>query len=43
VLVTPEQARKVMEVYMAADVSAERNEPVSLPLNSTPSSAQAAE
>ncbi len=32
VLVTPEQARAVMEVYMAADLSAERNEPVSLPL-----------
>ncbi len=42
VLVTPEQARKVMEVYIAADVSAERNEPVSLPLNATPASAQAA-
>jgi predicted dehydrogenase len=36
VLVTPEQARKVMEVYIAADLSAERNEPVSLPLNATP-------
>ncbi|MGI9523103.1 MAG: Gfo/Idh/MocA family protein [Hyphomicrobiaceae bacterium] len=35
VLVTPEQARKVMEVYIAADLSAERNEPVSLPLNDT--------
>ena len=32
VLVTPEQARLVMEVYMAADLSAERNEVVSLPL-----------
>ena len=32
VLVTPEQARMVMEVYMAADLSAERNEPVDLPL-----------
>jgi len=32
VLVTAEQARAVMEVYMAADLSAERNEPVSLPL-----------
>lgn len=42
VLVTPEQARKVMEVYIAADVSAERNEPVSLPFNATPASAQAA-
>jgi scyllo-inositol 2-dehydrogenase (NAD+) len=32
VLVTPEQARIVMEVYTAADLSAERNEPVALPL-----------
>ena len=32
VLVTPEQARQVMEVYLAADLSAETNEPVSLPL-----------
>ena len=32
VLVTPEQARQVMEVYVAADLSAERNEPVSIPL-----------
>ncbi len=32
VLVTPEEARQVMEVYMAADISAERNEPVALPL-----------
>jgi scyllo-inositol 2-dehydrogenase (NAD+) len=32
VLVTPEQARQVMEVYIAADLSAERNQPVSLPL-----------
>lgn len=32
VLVTPEQARQVMEVYVAADLSAERNEPVALPL-----------
>ncbi|MBI3938125.1 MAG: Gfo/Idh/MocA family oxidoreductase [Betaproteobacteria bacterium] len=31
-LVTPEQARQVMEVYIAADLSAERNEPVALPL-----------
>ena len=36
VLVTVEQARKVMECYIAADLSAERNEPVSLPLNATP-------
>ncbi|MGE5151217.1 MAG: Gfo/Idh/MocA family protein [Rhodospirillaceae bacterium] len=33
VMVTPEQARMVMEVYIAADLSAERNEPVSLPLS----------
>ena len=32
VLVTPEQARQVMELYMAADLSAELNEPVTLPL-----------
>jgi predicted dehydrogenase len=32
VLVKPEEARQVMEVYIAADLSAERNEPVSLPL-----------
>jgi predicted dehydrogenase len=32
VLVTPEEARQVMEVYIAADLSADRNEPVSLPL-----------
>ncbi len=32
VMVTPEQARIVMEIYMAADVSAERNESVTLPL-----------
>jgi len=32
VLVTPEHARMVMEVYMAADLSAESNQPVSLPL-----------
>ena len=32
VLVKPEQARRVMELYIAADLSAERNEPVSLPL-----------
>jgi predicted dehydrogenase len=30
VLVTPEHARMVMQVYMAADVSAEKNEPVAL-------------
>jgi len=32
VVVTPEHARMVMEVYMAADLSAERNAPVDLPL-----------
>jgi predicted dehydrogenase len=32
VLVTPEQARQVTEVTLAADLSAERHEPVSLPL-----------
>jgi len=32
VLVTGEEARQVMEVYIAADLSAERNEPVNLPL-----------
>jgi scyllo-inositol 2-dehydrogenase (NAD+) len=32
VLVTAEHARMVMEVYIAADLSAERNEAVSLPL-----------
>ena len=32
VMVTPEHARMVMEVYMAADLSAERGQPVKLPL-----------
>ena len=32
VLVTPEQARRVMEVYLAADLSVERSEPIDLPL-----------
>ena len=32
VLVTPSEARRVMEVYQAADLSAERNEPITLPL-----------
>jgi myo-inositol 2-dehydrogenase/D-chiro-inositol 1-dehydrogenase len=31
--VTPESARLVMETYTAADLSAERNEPVDLPLS----------
>ena len=35
VLVTPEHARMVMEVYIAADLSAESNQPVSLPLADT--------
>jgi len=34
VLVTPEQARQVMEITLAADLSAERNRPVDLPLGS---------
>jgi scyllo-inositol 2-dehydrogenase (NAD+) len=37
VMVTPEHARMVMEVYIAADLSAERNEPMSLPLKSAKS------
>jgi predicted dehydrogenase len=32
VMVTPESARAVMETYTAADLSADRNEPVDLPL-----------
>ncbi len=32
-LVTPDEARQVMEVTLAADLSAERNAPVSLPLD----------
>jgi myo-inositol 2-dehydrogenase/D-chiro-inositol 1-dehydrogenase len=32
VMVKPEHARMVMEVYIAADLSAESNEPVSLPI-----------
>ncbi|MBW8905306.1 MAG: Gfo/Idh/MocA family oxidoreductase, partial [Betaproteobacteria bacterium] len=35
VMVTPEHARMVMEVYMAADISAERNEAVTLPLKAS--------
>jgi predicted dehydrogenase len=38
VLVTAEHARMVMEVYMAADLSAETNQPVKLPLQSSKSS-----
>lgn len=33
VMVKPAEARQVMEVYVAADISAERNEPVTLPRN----------
>lgn len=33
VLVTPEQARQVLEVTLAADLSAERGQPVDLPLH----------
>jgi hypothetical protein len=36
-MVTPEHARTVMEIYMAADISAEKNEPVSLPLKTAKS------
>jgi myo-inositol 2-dehydrogenase/D-chiro-inositol 1-dehydrogenase len=32
-MVAPESARMVMETYTAADLSAERNEPVDLPLS----------
>ena len=32
-MVSPESARAVMESYLAADLSAERGEPVALPLN----------
>jgi predicted dehydrogenase len=32
-MVSPESARRVMETYLAADLSAESGEPVSLPLN----------
>ena len=42
VLVKPEEARQVMEVYIAADLSAERNEPVSLPLPESRASVAAA-
>jgi scyllo-inositol 2-dehydrogenase (NAD+) len=37
VLVAPEHARMVMEVYIAADLSAERNAAVELPCEKTPS------
>ena len=32
----PEEARVVMELYQAADLSAERGEPVNLPMNIDP-------
>jgi myo-inositol 2-dehydrogenase/D-chiro-inositol 1-dehydrogenase len=32
VMVQPEHARMVMQTYLAADLSAERNEPIDLPL-----------
>ena len=35
VMVTPEHARMVMELYIAADLSAERNLPVDLPLKTS--------
>ena len=41
VMVTPESARMVMETYTAADLSAERNEPVDLPLSNASLSAVA--
>ncbi len=41
IMASAEQARTVMEVYMAADLSAERNEPVSLPLRAAGPSAAA--
>ena len=41
VMVTPEHARMVMEVYMAADASAESNQPVALPM-APPKSVRAA-
>jgi predicted dehydrogenase len=42
VMVTPESARIVMEVYTAADLSAERNEPIDIPLSNEALSAVAA-
>jgi len=42
VMATAEQARTVMEVYMAADLSAERNEPVSLPMRAAAGASAAA-
>jgi myo-inositol 2-dehydrogenase/D-chiro-inositol 1-dehydrogenase len=39
VMVAPRHARMVMETYTAADLSAERNEPVDLPLSNAALSA----
>jgi hypothetical protein len=33
VLVKPEEARLIMDIYIAADLSVERGEPVALPRN----------
>jgi predicted dehydrogenase len=41
VMVNADHARRVMEVYMAADISAERGEPVSLPLEGSASASRA--
>jgi predicted dehydrogenase len=41
VMVTPESARRVMETYLAADLSAERNAPIDLPLSNETMSAVA--
>ena len=43
VLVTPAQARQVMDVYIAADLSAARGEPVTLPRNTPAAAAGAGE
>lgn len=42
VMVTPEHARMVMEVYIAADLSAESNAPVTLPFKKWPEKIQSA-
>src|SRR6516162_6945606 len=42
VMVSPESARVVMEVYTAADLSAERNEPIDIPLSNEARAAVAA-
>ena len=41
VMVTPESARMVMQCYLAADLSAELNEPVDIPLSNQALSALA--